>query len=148
VFHVHGIKGHLFSGTLEQLRLHQAVMPTARSGRSAPAEARTDRPAAPSDGRHGVAHDAALAYGASQATVGRQPLSCRRCDAQPRAHGAHHRHAERRLAPAGAAWRRPGHGAGLPSVPVAGDSGRLVGFVSRTDLLRAMATDPPLDVWG
>jgi CBS-domain-containing membrane protein len=37
---------------------------------------------------------------------------------------------------------------GLPGVPVADDSGVMVGFVSRTDLLRALATDPPLDLWG
>lgn len=37
---------------------------------------------------------------------------------------------------------------GLPGVPVADDSGDVLGFVSRTDLLRALATDPPLDLWG
>jgi CBS domain-containing protein len=37
---------------------------------------------------------------------------------------------------------------GLPGVPVAAEDGHVVGFVSRTDLLRALATDPPLDLWG
>ena len=37
---------------------------------------------------------------------------------------------------------------GLPGLPVADDSGDVLGFVSRTDLLRALATDPPLDLWG
>lgn len=37
---------------------------------------------------------------------------------------------------------------GLPGVPVADPSGVMLGFVSRTDLLRALATDPPLDLWG
>lgn len=37
---------------------------------------------------------------------------------------------------------------GLPGVPVAGDNGEVLGFVSRTDLLRALATEPPLDLWG
>ena len=37
---------------------------------------------------------------------------------------------------------------GLPGVPVADEAGRLLGFVGRTDLLRALATDPPLDLWG
>lgn len=37
---------------------------------------------------------------------------------------------------------------GLPGLPVADDAGALLGFVSRSDLLRAMATDPPLDLWG
>ncbi len=37
---------------------------------------------------------------------------------------------------------------GLPGVPVAGDNGEVLGFVSRTDLLRALTTDPPLDLWG
>jgi CBS domain-containing protein len=37
---------------------------------------------------------------------------------------------------------------GLPGVPVATADGEVVGFVSRTDLLRALTTDPPLDLWG
>ena len=37
---------------------------------------------------------------------------------------------------------------GLPGVPVAADDGGVLGFVSRTDLLRALTTDPPLDLWG
>lgn len=39
-------------------------------------------------------------------------------------------------------------GTGLPGVPVTDPAGQLLGFVSRSDLLRAMVTDPPLDVWG
>lgn len=40
-------------------------------------------------------------------------------------------------------------GTGLPGVPVADDStGQVLGFVSRTDLLRALVTEPPLDLWG
>jgi CBS domain-containing protein len=37
---------------------------------------------------------------------------------------------------------------GLPGVPVTDGSGAVIGFVSRTDLLRALATDPPLDLWS
>lgn len=37
---------------------------------------------------------------------------------------------------------------GLPGVPVTDDTGGVLGFVSRTDLLRALAHDPPLDLWG
>ena len=37
---------------------------------------------------------------------------------------------------------------GLPGVPVVGIGGDVLGFISRTDLLRALATDPPLDLWG
>lgn len=37
---------------------------------------------------------------------------------------------------------------GLPGVPVTDDAGHVLGFVSRTDLLRALATDPPLDLWA
>ena len=36
----------------------------------------------------------------------------------------------------------------LPGLPVVDDAGTVVGFVSRTDILRAVASDPPLDVWG
>jgi CBS-domain-containing membrane protein len=39
-------------------------------------------------------------------------------------------------------------GTGLPGVPVTGPTGLLLGFVSRSDLLRAIVTDPPLDLWG
>ena len=37
---------------------------------------------------------------------------------------------------------------GLPGLPVTEEDGRLVGFVSRADILRAVVTDPPLDMWG
>lgn len=37
---------------------------------------------------------------------------------------------------------------GLPGVPVVSPEGRVEGFVSRTDLLRAIVADPPLDLWG
>lgn len=36
---------------------------------------------------------------------------------------------------------------GVDGVPVMGDDGRLVGFVSRGDILRAVVTDPPLSLW-
>ncbi|MFN9475713.1 HPP family protein [Acidovorax sp.] len=37
---------------------------------------------------------------------------------------------------------------GLPGLPVADEAGRLTGFISRTDILRAVAADPPLDLWS
>ena len=37
---------------------------------------------------------------------------------------------------------------GLPGVPVVSDQGAVLGFVSRPDLLRALATDPPVDLWS
>lgn len=37
---------------------------------------------------------------------------------------------------------------GLPGLPVTDDLGRLTGFVSRTDILRAAAGNPPLDLWS
>lgn len=37
---------------------------------------------------------------------------------------------------------------GLPGLPVANDQGRVIGFVSRSDILRAVTADPPLDLWG
>ncbi|WP_284336810.1 HPP family protein [Comamonas sp. NoAH] len=37
---------------------------------------------------------------------------------------------------------------GLPGLPVADAEGHLVGFISRTDILRAVASDPPLDLWS
>jgi len=36
---------------------------------------------------------------------------------------------------------------GLPGLPVTDESGYCIGFVSRTDILRAMVADPPLDLW-
>lgn len=36
---------------------------------------------------------------------------------------------------------------GLPGLPVADDEGRVTGFVSRSDILRAVVADPPLDLW-
>ncbi|WP_404301966.1 HPP family protein [Alicycliphilus denitrificans] len=37
---------------------------------------------------------------------------------------------------------------GLPGLPVTDELGLLVGFVSRTDMLRAVVADPPLDLWS
>ncbi len=37
---------------------------------------------------------------------------------------------------------------GLPGLPVTHEDGRLAGFVSRSDILRAVAADPPLDLWS
>jgi CBS domain-containing protein len=36
---------------------------------------------------------------------------------------------------------------GLPGLPVVNDTGLVVGFVSRSDILRAVVADPPLDLW-
>ena len=37
---------------------------------------------------------------------------------------------------------------GLPGLPVVDEQGGLIGFVSRSDILHAVVTDPPLDLWG
>ena len=37
---------------------------------------------------------------------------------------------------------------GLPGLPVTDEAGVLSGFSSRTDILRAVAADPPLDLWS
>jgi CBS domain-containing protein len=37
---------------------------------------------------------------------------------------------------------------GLPGLPVVGDDSDLTGFISRSDILRAVTNDPPLDLWG
>ncbi len=36
----------------------------------------------------------------------------------------------------------------LPGLPVVDDAGSVIGFVSRSDILRAVVTFPPLDLWG
>lgn len=36
---------------------------------------------------------------------------------------------------------------GVDGAPITNDSGQLVGFVSRSDILRAVITDPPLSLW-
>ena len=36
---------------------------------------------------------------------------------------------------------------GLPGLPVVDDAGLVHGFVSRSDILRAVVADPPLDLW-
>jgi CBS-domain-containing membrane protein len=37
---------------------------------------------------------------------------------------------------------------GLPGLPVTDDRGTVIGFVSRSDILRAVVADPPLDLWS
>lgn len=37
---------------------------------------------------------------------------------------------------------------GLPGLPVVDEQGGVAGFISRSDILRAVVTDPPLDLWG
>ena len=37
---------------------------------------------------------------------------------------------------------------GLPGLPVVDEQGLVTGFVSRSDILRAVVMDPPLDLWG
>lgn len=37
---------------------------------------------------------------------------------------------------------------GLPGLAVVDEQGAVAGFVSRSDILRAVVTDPPLDLWG
>lgn len=36
---------------------------------------------------------------------------------------------------------------GVDGVPVIAETGRIMGFVSRSDILRAVVTDPPLSLW-
>jgi CBS domain-containing protein len=36
---------------------------------------------------------------------------------------------------------------GLPGLPVVSEEGKVTGFVSRSDILRAVVADPPLDLW-
>ena len=36
----------------------------------------------------------------------------------------------------------------LPGLPVTDEAGQLIGFVSRNDILRAVAGEPPLDLWS
>ena len=36
---------------------------------------------------------------------------------------------------------------GVGGVPIVNDGGLLLGFISRSDILRAVVTDPPLSVW-
>ncbi|CAN7583184.1 CBS domain-containing protein [Pseudorhodoferax sp. LjRoot39] len=40
------------------------------------------------------------------------------------------------------------HEDGLPGLPVVDDAGAVVGFVSRSDIVRAVAHEPPLDLWS
>jgi CBS domain-containing protein len=37
---------------------------------------------------------------------------------------------------------------GLPGLPVVGDGGTVLGFISRSDILRAVVADPPLTLWA
>ena len=216
MFHIHGIQGRLFSGSLEQLRQQQAVTGIARIRRVTPVAAdATSSPTAPSGASSssvpGRGAQATLAYG--QFARMRQPLTCvadvMRSPALTVSAQATLREAWQMLARHGIAqapvvsvggalvglvaraglmpvasleppsaasesarlaqpvtavmWSPVPSTApdtdlrrvaallldtGLPGVPVTDGGGAVLGFVSRTDLLRALATDPPLDLWG
>jgi CBS domain-containing protein len=209
VFHVHGVQGRVFSGTLEELRRLRGVTGIARVRRVAPVASQADPPAQlpPDDpgAGHPIGRQAAQAYGQATAVRARQPLTCAadvmRSPALTVQAGATLREAWRELARHGigqapvvddrgvliglvgraelmpaASLEAPDAAAelarlaqpvtavmwspvpstasgtdlrrvaallldtGLPGVPVADDSGAVLGFVSRTDLLRALAT--------
>jgi CBS domain-containing protein len=36
---------------------------------------------------------------------------------------------------------------GVAGVPIVNQSSQLVGFISRSDILQAVVTDPPLSLW-
>ena len=36
----------------------------------------------------------------------------------------------------------------LPGMPVVSETDELVGFVSRSDILKALVNEPPIDLWG
>ncbi len=217
MFHVHGVHGRMFSGTLEQLQQQQLVTGVARMRRTAPVltEADPPMPASPGSGGGGLplGQEAVQAYGQGGAARARQPLSCAadvmrspaltvpatatlreawqmlgrlgigqapvvghggalvglvsRAQLMPAAllepHGLAAESARLAQPVTAVMWSpvpstAPGTDlrrvaalllhTGLPGVPVVGDNQDLLGFVSRTDLLRALATDPPLDIWG
>jgi CBS domain-containing protein len=216
MFHIHGVQGRIFSGTLEQLRHHREVTGVAPVRRVTPREPGADPPNAWPEGGRGLSHEAVLAYGANRAPGNghtRQPLTRAADVMRSPVHSvpaeATLREAWQVLAlhgigqapvldrsgaliglvgradlmstamldlqaalaalarldqPVTAVMQSPVPSTapdtdlrrvaallldtGLPGVPVADDAGRVLGFVSRTDLLRALATDPPLDLWG
>lgn len=217
MFHVYGVQGRMFSGTLEALRQHRAVSGIVRVQRAKPAgpDTRPPTPALASNTStaYRVGQEATRAYGQATISRVRKPLRSvedvmRSPAVTVRAAATLHeawqllaRHgigqapvvddhgnlvglvgraelmpAASREAPdmqpqanrlalpvATVMWSpvpsaEPGTDlrrvasllldTGLPGVPVADAAGIMLGFVSRTDLLRALATDPPLDLWG
>lgn len=207
MFHVHGIQGRIFSGSLEQLRQQRLVAGVAGVQRVAAIATPMAPPAGlPTQARNARQVAAQQAYGGAASRPTRQPLRLvadvmhtpvitvaadmplREAWLQLERHGIGQAPVldaggalvgmvgRAALAPAWAAgagtpaqpvaaamWSPVPSTApdtdlrrvaallldtGLPGVPVADETGRLLGFVGRTDLLRALATDPPLDLWG
>jgi CBS-domain-containing membrane protein len=217
MFHVHGVSGHVFTGTLEALRQHPAVSGIARVRRVAgigrEAEPLPTPAHASPEAEHRMGREAQEAYGQATRIRGRQPLRSAadvmrspaitlpaaatlgeawrtlaqhgigqapvvdnagaliglvgRAELMPAAsldalHAA--TESSRRRQPVTAVMWSPVPSTapdtdlrrvasllldtGLPGVPVTDGSGAVIGFVSRTDLLRALATDPPLDLWS
>jgi CBS domain-containing protein len=213
MFHLYGVTGHLFSGSIEQLRQTAPVSAVARARRVAAAGTQDTRPeAGAADGR---SRQALAAYAGTTPAHPREPLrqvgAVMSRPAQVIAADASVRDAWRTLVERGIgqapvvaadgrlaglvcraellppglldaavadapAWdallvqpvaavmwtpvpaaapdtelRRVAElllGTGLPGVPVVAPDGQVVGFVSRSDLLRAIVADPPLDLWS
>lgn len=213
MFHLYGIQGRVFSGTLEQLRATAPVRPVARAR---PVTTLAGEPAPPAVVVGTAARQALSAYADTASGAGaraplrrvadvmRQPARCLDADATVRdawrtlvregigqapvvagdgtlvglagrAELLPPARLEQALGEAGAwqallaqpvravMWspvpaaqpetdlRRVAElllASGLPGVPVCGEDGRVLGFVSRSDLLRAIVADPPLDLWS
>ena len=64
MFHIHGVQGRIFSGTLEQLRHHREVTGVTPVRRVTPREPGADPPNAWPEGGRGPGHEAVLAYAA------------------------------------------------------------------------------------
>jgi CBS domain-containing protein len=213
MFHLYGVTGRMFSGSIEQLRQAAPVSAAARARRVAPVGTPDGAPL--TSATEGRARDALAAYAGSVPAHGRERL---RTAAEVMSHpvqtiaaDASVRSAWRTLVARGigqapvvaadgtlaglagraellppgllgsaladaAAWdsllaqpvsavmwtpvpaaapetelRRVAElllATGLPGLPVVSPDGRVEGFVSRSDLLRAIVADPPLDLWG
>lgn len=217
MFHLYGLQGRVFSGTLEQMRAAAPVRPVARARRVPPlgAEPPGHEESGPAPRAGVAAREAIAAYAGAAAASVRAPLT-RVADVMQRparclGAEATVREAWRMLVREGigqapvvasdgtlvglvgraellpparleqalgdpTAWqallaqpvravmwspvpaalpetdvRRVAElllAGGLPGVPVTTAAGQVLGFVSRSDLLRAVVADPPLDLWS
>lgn len=152
MFSVYGLQGRIFNGTVDQWRRVAQVSALDRSAALRPGGPQARQPATAPDG------STVAAAAATTAAEPRREAIAAYTDTQ---HGGGQRHPLSQVhglmsasvvtlsqdLPLAKAWPLLAE-QGIGQAPAVDDQGRLVGFISRSDILRAVVAEPPLELWA